>query len=76
MSQPPQFPQNPHPNARVILSLHQLYIEIEHEAIYPDQISDMAARAFDLYMNALAAAKEAGMDIRRTPDFEWDEDED
>lgn len=76
MAQPPQIPQNPHPNARVVLSLHSLYIEIEHEAIYPDQITDMSSRAYDLFVNALMASKEAGMDIRKTPDYDWDEDED
>ena len=76
MSQPPQIPQNPHPNARVILSLHSLYVEIEHEAIYPDQITDMSSRAYDLFMNALNGAKQAGMDIRKTPDYDWEDDED
>ena len=76
MTQPPQIPQNPHPNARVILSLHQLYVEIEHEAIYPDQITDMSSRAYDLFVNALNASKAAGMDIRKTPDYDFDEDED
>jgi hypothetical protein len=76
MSNPPKIPQNPHPNARVVLSLHQLYVEIEHEAIYPDQITDMSSRAYDLFVNALRSAKEAGMDIRKTPDYDFDEDED
>ena len=58
------------------MSLHSLYVEIEHEAIYPDQITDMASRTYDLFVNALMASKEAGMDIRKTPDFDWDEDED
>lgn len=76
MANPPHIPQNPHPNARVILSLHSLYIEIEHEAIYPDQISDMSSRAYDLFMSALIGAKEAGMDIRRTPEYEFDDEDD
>ena len=76
MTNPPQIPQNPHPNARVVLSLHQLYVEIEHEAIYPDQITDMSSRAYDLFMNALLGAKDAGMDIRKTPDYDFDEDDD
>jgi hypothetical protein len=76
MTQPPQIPQNPHPNARVVLSLHQLYVEIEHEAVYPDQITDMASRAYELFLNSLMAAKESGMDIRRTPDYDFDDDDD
>jgi len=36
----------------------------------------MASRAYDLFVNSLRASKEAGMDIRKTPDFDWDEDED
>ena len=75
MANPPQVPQSPHPNARVVLSLHTLYIEIEHEAIYPDQISDMASRAYDLYANALLGAKNAGIDIRVAPDYDFDIDE-
>lgn len=67
--------QTPNPSARVILSLHTLYIEIEHEAAYPDQITDMASRAYDLYCNALQGAKSAGVDIRVAPDYDFEIDE-
>ena len=73
MATPSQIPESP--TARVILSLHTLYIEIEHEAKYPDQISDMASRAYDLYCNALQGAKNAGIDIRVAPDYDFDIDE-
>lgn len=75
MANPP-FPPQPTPHARVILSLHQLYVEIEHEAAYPDQITDMSSRALDLFVSALLAAKDAGLDIRKTPDFEFDDEDD
>jgi hypothetical protein len=35
----------------------------------------MSSRAYELFMNALRGAKEAGMDIRKTPDYEFDEEE-
>jgi hypothetical protein len=63
------------PTARVIVSLHQLYVEIEHEAVYPDQITDMSSRAYELFMNAMEGAKKSGMDIRKTPDYEFDEED-
>ena len=66
---------NPTPKAKVVLSLHQLYVEIEHEASYPDQISDLGSRALTLFVQALTMAKESGMDIRNFDFAEFEDDE-
>ena len=65
------------PKGKITISLHQLFIEVEHEASYPDQMSDMTNRALDLFTTALTIAKTSNMDIRdfNVIDFE-DEDED
>jgi hypothetical protein len=66
----------PMPKGKITLSLHQLWIEIEHEALYPDQITDMSSRAFELFVSALNHCKEVGMDIRNFDFAEFDDDED
>jgi len=64
-------PENP-PKGRVIISLHKLYVEVEHEANYPDQLTDLGNRAYEVFVQALTMAKTAGCDIRA---YEYDYDE-
>jgi hypothetical protein len=56
------------PRAKISLSLHQLVVEVEHETVYPDQLTDMANRAFSLFHSALQSAQEQQIDIRMTLD--------
>jgi hypothetical protein len=49
--------------ATVCITLYNLYIEIEDEATYPDQVSDLSARALHIFQEALRAAKENNVDI-------------
>ena len=51
------------PKGKITISLHQLFIEVEHTATYPDQISDMGNRAIDIFSRVMQLAKESGMDI-------------
>ena len=72
-------PQSPHPKGKITLSLHGLYVEVEHHASYPDQLDDISNRAFDLFVGLLEKAKKENIDIytTRASDFEFDdEDED
>jgi hypothetical protein len=64
------------PVARVVLSLHNLYVEIEHEGSYPDQLSDLGNRAFELFTSAMQHAKDLGMDIRARGYEEYEDYED
>ena len=65
------------PKGKITISLHQLFVEIEHTATYPDQITDMGSRAIEIFSRVMQLAKESGMDIRS---FEFadfgDDDED
>ncbi len=60
MSQPPKSL----PIGRVVISLHRLYVEIEQEASYPDQLTDLTNRAKELLATSMVIAKEQGIDIR------------
>jgi hypothetical protein len=66
------------PKGKITISLHQLFVEIEHTASYPDQISDMGNRAIDIFSRVMQLAKDSGMDIRsfEMADFGDDEDDD
>lgn len=68
-------PDNP-PSGKIVISLHQLFVEIEHEASYPDQMTDLSNRVLDLFKAALDHCKEVGMDIRSTDPFIYDGDDD
>ena len=73
MSKTPDTP----PSGRIVISLHQLWVEVEHESSYPDQLTDLSNRALDLFVAALNHCKETGMDIRSQDPFIYDsEDED
>jgi len=72
MSKTPDTP----PSGKIVISLHQLFVEVEHESSYPDQLSDLSNRALELFISALSHCKETGMDIRSTDPFIYDgEDE-
>jgi len=72
MSKTPDTP----PSGKIVISLHQLWVEVEHESSYPDQLSDLSNRALELFKSALSHCKETGMDIRSTDPFIYDgEDE-
>ncbi len=62
--------------ARVHVSLHNLIVEVESELAYPDQISDLANRAMIVFISAIQAAKESGVDITKVPYDDFDEDDD
>ena len=73
MSKTPDTP----PSGKIVISLHQLWVEVEHESSYPDQLTDLSNRALDLFVAALNHCKETGMDIRSQDPFIYDsEDED
>ena len=73
MSKTPDTP----PSGKIVISLHQLWVEVEHESSYPDQLTDLSNRALDLFVAALNHCKETGMDIRSHDPFIYDsEDED
>jgi len=73
MSKTPDTP----PSGKIVISLHQLWVEVEHESSYPDQLTDLSNRALDLFVAALNHCKETGMDIRSTDPYIFDgEDED
>lgn len=61
--------------ARVHISLYNLIVELESDAGYPDQMTDMANRTLNLFQNAVLTAKETGIDIMQMELLE-DEDED
>jgi hypothetical protein len=60
MNKPPINP----PVGRVVISLHRLYVEIEQEASYPDQLTDLTNRAKELLATSIIVAREQGIDIR------------
>jgi len=63
-------------DARVVIALHELVIEIEQDSAYPDQMTDMSNRALMLFMASLTAAKESGIDITEYGGLEYDGVED
>lgn len=67
-------PDNP-PSGKIVISLHQLWVEIEHEASYPDQMTDLSNRVLELFKAALNHCKEVGMDIREADQFIFDGDD-
>jgi|688.fasta_scaffold628403_2 hypothetical protein len=72
MSKTPDTP----PSGKIVISLHQLWVEVEHESSYPDQLSDLSNRALELFKAALNHCKEVGMDIRANDPYIFDGDED
>ena len=73
MSKTPDTP----PSGKITISLHQLWIEVEHESSYPDQLNDLSNRALELFRSALQHCKDTSMDIRESDPFIFDgEDED
>ena len=70
-------PQSPVPKGKITLSLHQLYVEVEHSASYPDQLDDIANRAYELFVGILDKAKLEGIDIYafRASEYEDDDEE-
>lgn len=64
------------PSGKIVISLHQLFVEVEHEASYPDQMTDLSNRVLELFKAALDHCKEVGMDIRSTDPFIFDGDDD
>ena len=71
MSKTPDTP----PSGKIVISLHQLWVEVEHESSFPDQLTDLSNRALDLFVAALNHCKETGMDIRSTDPYIFDGDE-
>lgn len=71
MSKTPDTP----PSGKIVISLHQLWVEVEHESSYPDQLTDLSNRALELFKSALNHCKETGMDIRSTDPFIFDGDD-
>lgn len=70
-------PQPPVPKGKITLSLHELYVEVEHSASYPDQLDDISNRAYELFVGILDKAKLENIDIYtfRASEYE-DDDED
>ena len=70
-------PQSPIPKGKITLSLHALYVEVEHSASYPDQLDDIANRAYELFVGILDKAKLEGIDIYafRASEYEDDDEE-
>ena len=64
------------PGGRIVISLHQLWIEVEHESSYPDQLTDLSNRALFLLSAALNHCKEVGMDIRDVDPYIFDGEDD
>jgi hypothetical protein len=66
------------PKGKITISLHQLFVEIEHTATYPDQMTDIGNRAIEIFSRVIQLAKESGVDIRTFDfaDFGDDEDDD
>jgi len=62
--------------ARVHLSLFNLIIEVESDAIYPDQMHDMTNRALGLFEGALEICKVNNLDIRSDDLDDYIEEED
>jgi hypothetical protein len=72
MSKTPETP----PSGKITISLHQLWVEVEHEASYPDQISDLSNRALELFKFALNHCKEVGIDIREVDPYVFEDEDD
>jgi hypothetical protein len=68
-------PQSPIPKGKITLSLHQLYVEVEHSASYPDQLDDISNRAYELFVGILDKAKLEGIDIYTFRANEWEDDD-
>lgn len=68
-------PQSPVPKGKITLSLHQLYVEVEHSASYPDQLDDISNRAYELFVGILDKAKLEGIDIYTFRASEWEDDD-
>jgi hypothetical protein len=70
-------PQSPVPKGKITLSLHSLYVEVEHSASYPDQLDDIANRAYELFVGILDKAKLENIDIYtfRASEYEDDDEE-
>ena len=49
--------------ATVSINLYNLFVEVEDEANYHDQITDLSSRALYLFQEALKTAKELNIDI-------------
>lgn len=63
-------------DARVVIALHELVVEIEQDSAYPDQMTDMSNRALMLFIACLTSAKESGIDISEYGGLEYDGPED
>jgi len=50
--------------ARVTINLYNLWVEVEHENAYPDQMSDMTNRCLYLFQSAMNTCKEMKIDIK------------
>lgn len=70
-------PQPPVPKGKITLSLHELYVEVEHSASYPDQLDDISNRAYELFVGILDKAKLENIDIYtfRASEYEDDDEE-
>ena len=60
--------------ARVTINLYNLWVEIEHETAYPDQITDMSSRCLELFNAAIITCKEMKLDISEYSDDVEEED--
>jgi len=45
------------PSGKIVISLHQLFVEVEHEASYPDQMTDLSNRVLELLRLLSTTAK-------------------
>ena len=64
------------PKGKITISLHQLFVEIEHTATYPDQMTDIGNRAIEIFSRVIQLAKESGVDIRTFDFADFGDDED
>lgn len=58
--------------ARVTINLYNLWVEIEHETAYPDQVTDMSSRCLELFNAAILTCKEMKVDIS---EYDYDTEE-
>jgi hypothetical protein len=68
-------PQNQNPKGKITLSLHGLYVEVEHHASYPDQLDDISNRAYELFVGVMDKAKLEGIDLYTTRSYEFEDDD-
>jgi len=61
---------------KISMSLYALLVEVECDANHPDAVTDLANRASVLFMTALTAAKNNGIDVMRVSSLDDDEYED